>query len=372
MSKLSQLYRRWATRGRIWRAGAAGAQIGFYASTWMDEVWTRSTTFECKRRGLKVAVVVDGNPAEIDAEIVQSYRAAGIPVLAGEDAAAFGCPLVVSASTGSSVGRFAQARRVHMPHSLVSLHMIYGPDSFDSFDDILAAGPHHLAEFLALGRHRGLPDRRTHKVGYGKLDLLLAAHDDSVGAGDGSLLLAPSWGPNNLLAAMPMDWIGHLLEAGTRIVLRPHPLLLTVHADLMQSVRERFLGHPNFVLEDPAIAGRSIHTASALMTDYSGTALEFAALRRRPTVFVDVPPKVFNPDYPALGIEPMEIAIRSAIGLVAAPTAEAVIGCVRQALADGPSWPERIGAELPRFVFNPGRCAQTAADVLVEMVGSKI
>lgn len=357
------IIRRWLADR--WRTLQGHGKVLFYASSWMDEVWVRSTALACRRRGLSVTVLVDGDPAEFDAGVVAMYQAASIPVLNGGTPAV---PLVVSASTGTAVGRF-KARRVHMPHSLVSMHMIYEPAAFDLFDDILAAGPHHVEEVPALTRQRKLPERRVHAAGYGKLDVLMKDHAARRGnMRQDEILVAPSWGPANMLSSVAPEWIGRLLDDGYRVVLRPHPLFFTVHPEAIETMRARFGAKPNFVLEDPAVAGMAIHSAAVLVTDFSGIALEYAAVRLRPVVFVDVEPKVFNPDYAALPMQPVEIRLRDRLGLLAAAEPEAIYNQIRTALAaPDAEWAGRIRHVLPEFVFNPGRCAETAAAILAKM-----
>lgn len=372
LGPVTSFFQRRRTERRLRSSGALNSQIAFYASGWMDEVWIRSTALDCHQRGVRVCLVCDGPEDVIPAQDLGRYQALGIPVLTGAEAALFdGCGLVVTASTGPSVGRFRGARRVHMPHSLVSLHMIYGPDSFDAFTDLLAAGPHQRLEFSALSAWRSLPDRQSFAVGYGKLDLL-SDPAVAVGRGDGSVLIAPSWGPNNLFAALSLDWIDGLLESGIPVLIRPHPMFGSAHPDLAAAVEQRFGARQGCLLEDPAIPGRAIMTASVLVTDYSGTALEFAALRLCPTVFVDVPPKVFNPDYPSLGLVPVELSLRSKIGLLAPATVSDVGAAVREALRQDACWEQRVAAHLPEFIYHPGRCAPVAADILQSMLEGRV
>ena len=59
---------------------------------------------------------------------------------------------------------------VYLHHSLVSTHMIYRSEAFDSFDSILCVGPHHLAEIKARETLYNLPCKELVQHGYGKLD----------------------------------------------------------------------------------------------------------------------------------------------------------------------------------------------------------
>ena len=52
-----------------------------------------------------------------------------------------------------------------------------------------------------------------------------------------------------------------------------------------------------------------------MITDWSGTAYEFSFVTGKPSVFIDTPMKVNNPEYKKLGIEPLEISLRDQVGI---------------------------------------------------------
>ena len=62
-------------------------------------------------------------------------------------------------------------------------------------------------------------------------------------------------------------------------------------------------------------ANTSIFDSDVVITDWSGTAYEFSFVTGKPSVFVDTPMKVNNPEYEKLGIEPLEIALRDQVGI---------------------------------------------------------
>ena len=43
---------------------------------------------------------------------------------------------------------------IHIFHSIVSMHLVYGLSSFDAYDVFFAVGPHHVNEFNALAKSR--------------------------------------------------------------------------------------------------------------------------------------------------------------------------------------------------------------------------
>ena len=59
---------------------------------------------------------------------------------------------------------------IHTYHSIVSMHLVYGDDAFDSYTHFLACGPHHKNEIIAIKSRRGLSKAEIYETGYPKLD----------------------------------------------------------------------------------------------------------------------------------------------------------------------------------------------------------
>jgi YidC/Oxa1 family membrane protein insertase len=60
----------------------------------------------------------------------------------------------------------------------------------------------------------------------------------------------------------------------------------------------------------------SLLESDVLVCDWSAMAIEYALGLGKPVLFVDVPPRVRNPNYTELGLEPMEMRIRRELGAV--------------------------------------------------------
>lgn len=350
-----------------------GKTLLFVSSAPVDEVWTRSTAFACRRAGRNVQVVLCGEPTAAGEQAVQRYQAAGIKARQGAslaEAATLPCALAVTASSGLDRKIFPTSAHcfVHMPHSLASLHMIYPAGAFDGYDVLLAAGPQHEREFLALAAARGLSGRRTLAAGYGKLDVLAAAaaqRKPAASAG-AKVLIAPSWGPDNLLDRCAIALASDLARQQFAVVIRPHPLFYLEHAPILDELRALVEREPRISLESPLAGDDAIFTADVLVGDYSGIGFEFAALRRRPVVSVDVGLKIANPEWTSLGLEAVEVALRADLGVVVPPLPEAIIAAVRNVLAHPQAPTDSVVA---RFLHGrPGECGARAARLLDQLL----
>lgn len=361
-ARLRRARQRFATR--------KGADVLFFAAWWLDETWIRSTTLEAARRGLRVVLAVSGTPGARERALVAEYRSAGAIVCAPVDAdtlRAIRAKVAVSATNGLRRDAFHPEVRhlVHMPHSLVSLHMIYTADSFDGFDTLFACGPHHVAEFERLSALRGLAGRNAAAVGYGKLDLFGALPD----VAPRHVLIGPSWGEKNILNTIGPELVDGLLARGFDVTVRPHPMFVQNRDAAWLAIRKRFTGHAGFVAEDSMQGDGAIRTAGVLVTDYSGIAFEYAALRRRRTVFVNVPKKILNPGWSQTGLEPVEVGMRSRIGAVVPPHADKVLAAVVQCV-EQPAERPAMDAAVAGFLVNQGACGRAAVDALAALHAS--
>lgn len=349
-----------------WRS----VDVAFVCSAAIDETWIRSTALACSAAGMRIAVDTcgDGTTPAVRA----LYRDAGISFASGvslAEAARRRCAVAVTASSGLDRVIYPTRAKVflHMPHSLASLHMIYPSDAFEGYDALFAAGPHHDREFAALSAAGGRGERPSHAVGYGKLDLL-AAQAAGRDAERRHVLIAPSWGPDNLLDRLGVALTAALAAEGWTVTVRPHPLFVLERAPVMERLHALAAREPLIAVESPLGADEAIFRATVLVGDYSGIGFEFAALGGRPVVSVDVGLKVVNPHWKSLGLVPVEIGCRPSLGPVVAPDVAAVVAAV-SSCADAPrSDPAVVAAFLHG---EPGTCGACASRLLAEMVDGR-
>ena len=353
-----------------WFKRPPSTDILFYAASWMDEVWIRSTVWESRRRGSNVVLAISGPAPAMD---VARYEAMGVTVvspIAPLAVKSISAPIAVTASSGIPADWFdaGTRHRIHMPHSLVSLHMAYPVNAFDGYDVLFAAGPHHIIEFDALARKRNLAGRQTSAIGYGKADVLPVQKVAGQVGRKPHVLLAPSWGPESLLPRLGRELMRELLKQ-YRVTLRAHPMQVEnndpAYLEMLETFKEQ-----DFKVELPTELPVSMNEADIFITDYSGTAFEYALMRKRPILFVDVPRKVSNPDWQDLSLAPIELRAREKIGVVAPALAPACVTAAGRLLQDLASWEGRIEAALPELVFRPPSVAKVACDA-IEALGRR-
>src|SRR6266436_4486039 len=249
-------------------------------------------------------------------------------------------------------------------HSMGSTHMVDHENSYDHYDTLLCTGPHHVAELRRREELKGLPAKHIFPYGYPRLERLIevaAAHAHEP-ASPPTVLLAPTWGEQSILPACGEPLIATLLDAGMRVIMRPHYQTARLAPRLVDRLVARFGSNPRFRHVDRMDESASLLESDLLICDWSAMAIEYALGLGKPVLFVDVPPRVRNPSYAELGLEPMEMRIRRELGAVLPldRVAEAPRH-VAELLRGAADLRKRNIARREQWVFNFGRSVEVGA-----------
>jgi YidC/Oxa1 family membrane protein insertase len=256
---------------------------------------------------------------------------------------------------------------VYVFHSLVSTHMVYRYGAFEHYDSILCCGPHQLEEIRRHEQQNGLTPKKIIEAGYYRLERIYQAYqkyslEKSGFIGKKTVLIAPSWGEANILESCGERLVGLLLEAGYRVIVRPHPETVKRLPGLVALFSVKFGNNADFVLETSVATDDSLLRADVLITDYSGISLEYAFATERPVLFLDVPVKIQNKRFKELGIEPLELLLRSKIGVVVSPEElETIPEVVSGLIADKAAHRERITELRKQYVYAMGHSSNIGA-----------
>jgi YidC/Oxa1 family membrane protein insertase len=258
---------------------------------------------------------------------------------------------------------------VYVHHSLVSSHMAYRPGAFDHFDTVFCAGPHHARELREQERVYDLAPKILVEHGYGRLDTILAESPPPLSHSGRSLnvLIAPSWGEHGIVEAIGHELIGVLLDRGFRVTLRPHPQTVRFSKEPLKKIAEHYAKVDSFELETDVSSTTSLLESDLMITDWSGSAFDYAFGLERPVLFMDVPPKVNNPKYTDVALEPFESSSRSEIGVICAPDSLSTVpDRIEDLLKQSESWREKIRSYRAESVFNVGSSALAGAKWLAD------
>ncbi|MBI2174516.1 MAG: CDP-glycerol glycerophosphotransferase family protein [Candidatus Omnitrophica bacterium] len=262
---------------------------------------------------------------------------------------------------------------VYVFHSLVSTHMAYRDGAFDNYDSILCVGPHQVEEFHVQERRSGRRRKKLVEAGYHRLERIYGAYQryesqKPLSGNRGTVLIAPSWGAANILESCGERLVEIVLAAGYEVVVRPHPETVRRAPELLAVFASRFGNQPNFTLERSVATDDSLLRADVLICDCSGVALEYAFGTERPVLFLDVPLKINNPRFKELGIEPLELSLRSEIGVIVSPEQlDSVPEAISRLMTDSSVYKKRLAQLRGKYVFNFGRSSEIGAQYIMDL-----
>lgn len=262
---------------------------------------------------------------------------------------------------------------VFMFHHMTSTHLTALERSYDNYDTILCAGPHQVAEIRRAESLRDLPEKRLVEYGYDLLDEQISSYEvsDKPQGERPAILLAPSWQHDNMLDTCIDDMLDQLTGKGYRIILRPHPEYLKRYKARWDKLVTRYdhLGEDELLFDTDFGGNESIFDADVLVTDWSSIFCEFSFTTLKPTIFIDTPMKVGNPNWESLEMEPTDISLRNEIGISLDPRDLSGFGdAVSRMLSESDEWSDRIERIRDGFIFNIGSSAPVAGAYLLDAV----
>ena len=259
---------------------------------------------------------------------------------------------------------------IYIFHSMFSVHSYLRKGAVDNYDTIFCVGPHQIKEIREMEKVYGLKTKKLINYGYGRLDTLLQKKINSRTNSNSKdlIIIAPSYGDNNLLEECGIELIDILLKSNFRVMLRPHLRTLRDSTRLIDSIKENFEKNSNFVLESGVIPFDSLNNSLCMISDWSGISLEYAFTFERPVIFIDVPKKILNPNWSDIMLEPIETSIRDKIGNIVSPNnLEEILELVRILDKNTQNISEQIKEIRAKTVYNIGGSAKIGAEYIRQL-----
>ena len=267
---------------------------------------------------------------------------------------------------------------IYLFHSMNSTHMEFQKGAFDRFDTIFCVGQHQIQEIRATEQLYNLKQKKLVECGYGLLDKLLKSrpsHSQENFLSKNNkkkILIAPSWGKQNLLETVGIDLIKILLDAGYHVTVRPHPMTVKKSSKLIKQIKEKFEKNPDFLLDTNTSSFEQLFSSYALITDWSGIGHEYAFVCERPVIYVDVPKKARNKEYDKIGFVPLEISIRSKIGeIISIQNLGSIPERIEFLYGHITDFQSKIKKIRDDTVFNIGKSGEAAANEIIRIINEK-
>jgi YidC/Oxa1 family membrane protein insertase len=257
--------------------------------------------------------------------------------------------------------------------------MVFQKSAFDHFDSIFCVGPYQIQELRATEQLYSLKQKNLVECGYGLIDKLIRSRSSLQQQNflsknnKKNVLIAPSWGKQNLLESTGIELIKILLDAGYHVTVRPHPMTVKKSSKLIKQIKEKFEKNPDFLLDTNTSSFDQLFSSYALITDWSGIGFEYAFVCERPVIYVDVPKKVYNKEYEKIGLEPFEISIRDKIGeIVSIQNIETIPERIEFLYGHVTEFKSKIEKIHNNVIFNIGESGKVMANEIIRIINEKV
>ena len=265
---------------------------------------------------------------------------------------------------------------IYMFHSMVSTHLVYRKSAFDNYDTIFCVGEHHLDEIQNTEKYYNLKPKNLIKYGYGHLDNLIQKYSENNIASQfiknqSTILLAPSWSNNGISETIGEKIIEILLN-DFNVIYRPHPMTQKNSEKKLKQIAKMFSQNKNFRLETDIKNFDSFLESDILITDWSGSALEFSFVFKKPVIFIDVPKKINNPEFDKISSVPIEVKIRNEIGKVISANDLSLLDSeIKTLLSQKNKFQEKIIKIRDELIFNINESKEFGAKAIIELLNKK-
>jgi len=260
---------------------------------------------------------------------------------------------------------------VYLFHSPVGLSS-YRRFSFDHFDTIMCSGEHQIQEIRQLEDTRSSTKKNLLKTGCAYIDLL-EQHvrkmeiTKSLGYENYTVIVAPTWGKNGVLGRFGMDLLNPLLNAGFRIIVRPHPQQIYSEKELLDSLKKATKSFHNLRWDENISGHESFSDSDILISDQSGVIFDYAFIYEKPVITIDFPLETKGFEQEDLKGNIWELNMREKLGVVFFGEDLTLIpDLVRKMLSDGNST-QKLRAVREKSLFNFGSVGKIAAKQLIEI-----
>ena len=257
---------------------------------------------------------------------------------------------------------------VYIDHGIGSINLMLRKHALDYFDTVFASNDISYRELKEQEKKYGLTPRNIVKYGFCLIDNMIREYESQpvIENEVKTILIAPSWQEDNLLDLCIDQILDQLLGKGYHIIVRPHPQYVRHCYEKLELLKQRYAQYDDFTLQTDFSSNDTVFNADILMTDWSGIAYEYSFTTLKPSLFIDTPMKVMNPDYKEIDVVPFDIEIRNQIGLsVSVDHLEELDSVVRKLLYSEDYQKENMKALRDKYLYNVSKSAKVGADYLI-------
>ncbi len=183
---------------------------------------------------------------------------------------------------------------IYFHHSMCGLIAQQNFNALSHYDTILCSHKKHYEELLDYKFKN--PKVKLIKFGYPKIDEI----SDNIKKNFQErkkvekILIAPSWGNEKKDYQIFKEIINILLKSGKIIKFRPHPMTAFYNKKLINNLKEYFIDSNNFKISETSNNVLDYLESDFIISDWSGSAMEFSLATNKPCLFLNTQRKLFN------------------------------------------------------------------------------
>ena len=263
---------------------------------------------------------------------------------------------------------------VYMDHGIGSVNLMLRKHALDYFDTIFASNEISYAEIREQEKKYNLKEKTVLKYGFALIDNMIEnynrqpVHHNSPKI----ILIAPSWQDDNLLDLCIDEILQALTGHGYQIILRPHPQYVRHFKEKLKILENKYASCTDFSIENSFSSNDTVFNADILITDWSGIAYEYSFTTLKPSLFINTPMKIMNPDYQEIPVVPFDIEIRNQIGIsVELSELHTLPDIINQLLSESKYSNEKLKEMRDKYLYNISGSAEVGAGYLINRLIEK-
>ena len=262
---------------------------------------------------------------------------------------------------------------VYINHGLYTGLITLRDGALDHFDTLLMPTPGGMIETKAYNKWKGIPDQNLVPCGYGLIDQMAASYEsmEKIPHTVKTVLIAPSWQPENVIESCLHDIAQQLLAEGYDITVRPHPQYIRRFPQNLQKIMVECSKYPKerFRFQLDFSSNESVFLSDVLITDWSNIGYEYALATKKPVVFINTPRKVVNEKWAEEGAREYHVDadIRSIIGFELDPgdVKDKISSVAKEIVTDTEKWEQNIELVRQERLFHFGESGKYGAKYLL-------
>ena len=259
---------------------------------------------------------------------------------------------------------------IYLAHGIGGNNMVLRKGALNYFDTIFCYDKIYNEEIRATERVYGLPNKNLINTGFGMLFSMIDSYNSLVKHVNPKpqIFIAPSWQKDNIFEFCLDELLNGLQIDNYKIILRPHPEFAKRFPGKMKLIYDKYhykIGQ-NFEIQMDFSSNSIVYMSDLVITDWSAIALEFSLTTKKPSLYINTPMKIMNPEWREIGVEPMEFLVRNKVGIsLDVDKLAAINEVVISLLNSGQTYKKEIETFIKEYLYDVENSAKIGGEYLI-------